>query len=924
MNGGDDSPRTSLVLDGEWEFRLDPDHDGGTERWYSPGTVWPESRSVSLPHTWQEETGCGDYTGTAWYRRTVTVSEDTIGNGRRAFVRFEAADYRTRVWVNGVRIGNNRGGYLPFEMEATNALQSGTNTLVVAVTDPDDLSEIPHGKQGDPWYTRVSGIWQSITLELRPQTHVVSVEATPDLPSNGAFVTVDVDVGSGTSRREGGLRAAVSAFREGEEVAVDSIDISGDVSSEGNERSEAFLAFEDPDYWTPDTPVLYDLVVRLEYKYEYEHERERECEREYEHDDEPLDRYVDYFGMRSIDWNDGHIRLNGEPIRIRGVLDQGYYPNTYYRPPEKSVFEHEIATAKELGFNLIRKHLKPAHPAFLELADKMGLLVWEETANPTRFTERSRREVTTQLRDLIDRDYNRPSVAIWSVYNEEWGIGHHTTEETLWTDERKQTFLRSVVVSIRERDPTRLVCDNSGWAHGETDINDYHRYFVSPDRAEQWMNDLDHICHHPSDNYTTHDGEMHAPVMLTELGTWALPDLDRLRAQYSGTPAWFSHDFLTEPMKRPEGCDERFAETDLETVFGSMDRLTDCWQKRGMVSIKHLIAQIRKQETIAGFVLTELSDTEWEFNGILDSSRTKKSCYEEFASINQPIAVVADVAAHAVWGGETLAIDFYLINDTTTPHTGRLAWGVGTLDQQLSVTLEPNSVTHHSVSTRQMVCDAITTETVTAELITESQTISTTEPVTVVPPESGPVSTPLVYARGVLASRFAENGIDVTHHLSNDADIAFVVDITHPVEAFVDAGGVVVQYSDSNATMSATGPFSYRRLPRGESWNLTASLFYQDSPLFADLCPDERIGWAFEDAYPNEVAVDLESTDTVHAGYIEGWLANRGSPLVSRPIDDGTIIACAFQIRDSYGTHPAITTLVNRVIDHSILQDPHM
>lgn len=897
MNERTESSRQSIPLDGTWEFRLDPDQVGMSEQWYLASNDWPEeaSRSITLPHTWQEEDGCSDYTGMAWYRRTITVPENIDPDRQRTFIKFGAADYRTEVWVNGIRVGDNRGGYLPFEVEATDALHEGQNTVVVAVTDPDNLSEIPHGKQGDPWYTRVSGIWQSVTLDFRSQSYIDSVRVIPDMASAGASVTIDVDVGP---RDHNDLHALVCAFRNGHRVAADSIDFSV--------KSEVFLAFDDPDYWTPETPALYDLSIQLEAA------------------GEVVDYYEDYFGMRSIDRKDGQILLNGKPIQIRGVLDQGYYPKTHYRPHEDAtaVFRHEITAAKELGFNLIRKHIKPAHPEFLRLADEMGLLVWEEPANPSRYTEQSRQEMNIQLRELIKRDYNRPSVVIWSVYNEEWGIGHHDNEETLWTDEQKQAYLRSVVSTIRDIDPTRLICDNSGWAHVDTDINDYHRYFVSPDRAGQWKDDLTHICHHPLDNYATRNGgDTDAPIMITELGTWALCDLETLREQYSGDPPWFAHEFLTQQMKRPENVDERFAGTDLETVFSDTDQLRKCWQERGFVSIKHLIGQIRKREEIAGFVLTELRDTEWESNGLLDYFHNEKSLYDDFAAVNQDIAVVAEVSSHTVWEGETLDLDIHVVNDTTTPCTGHLVWGTddmwetSDLDHQTSVVVDPNSVNHCSLQLPMTNTNSITVTHITIELRADSSTTSTTEPITVVPVENNPAPDALVYARGSLASRFAENGLDVTHHLTNTVDIAFVVDISQDTREFLENGGVVVQYPDANVTMG-TGPFSYQSLPQGESWDLAASLVYQNSPLLADLCIGNRIGWTFEDVYPHAIAIDLDRTiDTIHAGYLEGWIGNWGSPLVARPIGDGTVIACTFQIRGTYGTHPTMTTLIDRIID---------
>lgn len=414
--------RRTRSLDGEWMFEVDPDGIGMTEGWQTELAMWlTEADPVDVPHVWQEDDGLRSYTGTAWYNRTVEV-DATVLESRRTFVEFGAVDYWTSVWVNGELVGEHRGGYLPFEFEITDAVASGENTLTVAVHDPQDLSEIPHGKQGEPWYTRVSGIWQSVALSFRPETHVTSVAVTPDLEADAARVDLEIDAGG---HNPDGVQATVRASRDGmlEALEIGPID------------ETLTLTFDEPAYWSPDSPTLYDLEVILEAN------------------GRTVDRYEETFGLRTIERDEEGFKLNGEPIRLRGVLDEGYYPTTLYQPPDDDTLVDDLERISALGCNLVRTHHRPTHPDFLEVADRNGLLVWEEIASPAKYTDRSKNELQNELRALIERDYNHPSVVIWSLYNEEWGIGQHSTEETLWTDEAKQTYLASLVDTVREWDP---------------------------------------------------------------------------------------------------------------------------------------------------------------------------------------------------------------------------------------------------------------------------------------------------------------------------------------------------------------------------------------------------------------------------------------------------------------------------------------
>jgi len=885
--------RSTASLDGEWTFATDPDGVGVDEGWTRPDASWPDTETVTVPASWQEQDAYRDYTGVAWYRRRFEYD----GDGDRCFLRFGAVDYETTVFLDGEEVGHNRGGYLPFECDVTDALDAGEHVLTLRVEDPENLREIPHGKQGEPWYTRVSGPWQSVTLETRPATYVADCRARPDLSDD--TVRFEVEADSATDAAE--LDAEVAVTRDGDAVATETCELV-------DGRGTATIPIPDADYWTPDRPALYDLTVTLA-------------------DGEGVvDEYHDYFGMRSIDHDGEHLLLNGEPCYVRGALDQAYYPETLYRPFEDGLFEREIELAKEMGFNLIRKHIKPPHPDFVEAADRLGVLVWSEPANPDDFTERSKGEVREQLRGLIDRDYNSPSVIAWSLYNEEWGIGLDQRDYSdhpgrLWNDEEKQDYLAALYETVREWDDTRLLCDNSGWAHVATDLNDYHEYYVSPDRDGAWDEGLDEIVAEPEDNYATPPPEgssassiEETPILVSEFGTWGFTDPTSMRERYDGDPPWFAHDFLDDPLRRPEGVDDRFAGTDLPDVFEDYAALSATWQQRQMTSLKAVIERMRTDDAIAGYIVTEFSDIEWEFNGLLDYEREPKSIADEFGRINGDVAVVVEPSGHVVAPGEELTVDVRVVNDTNESLDGNLHWdgieGGGTV----TAAVDPFGTT--TVAEGLPVVPAVDADSgVTSLDVTfeaDDRTVENTEPIAVVAPGDPPEKP--IYAPGALGDALAARGATVTDDL-DAAAVAVVTTLDDAVQSFVERGNDALLVPGPDGRMVEEQGFDYRNLPASESWNLVAALLYHDEELLADICPGRRVGWAFEDLFPYDLAADLDDADDVLVGSVEGWLANWGSPLVVSPLGDGHVCRCTFRVTEAYGDHPTATTLVDRLLD---------
>jgi hypothetical protein len=858
----------AVALSGDWEFRPDPEDVGKSGRWYERGRSWDTSETVSVPHSWQEQPDLREYTGVGWYRTRFSFE---VHSGRTHLV-FGAVDYETTIWVNGQQVGHNTGGYLPFHVDVTDAIEEGKNTVVLRVYDPEDMSDIPHGKQGDPWYTRVSGPWQSVDLVRVPATHITSARVTPDLSDDSAR-----------------FETAVAGDRE--ELSVE-ISVRQDGSPVANARAEladgtatVSLDIADADYWSPEDPVLYDFEVTLR------------------DGDTVVDTYEDYFGMRSIDYEGGQLYLNGEPFFMRGALDQAYYPRSFYRPQDLETFEREIETAKELGFNLLRKHIKPAHPAFLEAADRLGILVWEEPANPSVYTDGSKRRVREQLHGMVERDYNHPSVVIWSVYNEEWGIG--AAEETsLWEDAEKQDYLEEVYHETKSADPTRLVCDNSGWAHVATDVNDYHEYYVAPDRLEPWRERLTDIAEDPGDNYgEARTDPTEAPIVVSEFGTWGLPDVDALLDYYGAEPHWFSHEFL-DGMKRPSGVREKFAESPASAVFDSLKEFAAAWQKREFESVEPMIADMREHDAVSGYCITEFSDIEWEFNGVLDYRRERKAFHDDFARVNAPVFVYLDVDAHSVWSGETVTADVVVVNDTGDSLAMTATVDAMDTTDRLDIDVGPYNSRRiaDAVSVPAPSVDGVEARSITVSVDdrhrTHSQDVFVVENERIVPEST-------IYVEpSRMREAFTDRGYSVTDDPS-DAELAVTTD---PDATDVDT---VLVVPDENGEPVETPTLDYTELSQRESWNLCAGLVYQN--LFAEV--DQVPGRAFEGIYPYGYLSDVDESDTVVAGYTEGWIANSGGAITQRNADGRELCVCTLRVTDSYGDNPMATATLDRLVD---------
>ncbi|HEY3111368.1 MAG TPA: glycoside hydrolase family 2 TIM barrel-domain containing protein [Chloroflexota bacterium] len=617
--------RATISLDGIWEARLDAEPSFG--------------RRLPVPMPWQAaDPALRDYAGRLWYRREFELPSQWVGQS--IALRFGAVDYEARVWVNGQEVGGHVGGYTPFELDVTAQTRAGRNELSLRVDDPADVGELPHGKQGGRWYTPVSGPWQSVALLARPPRRVERVEIRPDA-RRGAVQARLAAVGL-----DGPTPLTVEVVDRGRVVA------SAQALAAPGIEPLVELTLAEPRLWSPDDPHLYALRARL-----------------------GDDRLEARFGLRSVEARDGQILLNGQPLYLRGALDQAYWPETLYTLPSDEQIEREIRLARELGLNLLRKHIKPEDPRYLDACDRLGMLIWAEPANPDRFTERARAALRRDLLEMVERDYNRPSVIIWSLYNEDWGVPE------LFNDPEQQRWVAELYDELRRRDPSRLICDNSGWAHVVTDLNDYHEYYAAPERIGRFRERLDALLADPSENFVLGRSSRGEPILISEFGNWGLADPALARERIRGEPAWFAYyeegaENPSDRMKRVAGFEARFARLGLGELFGSPGQLCAFLQRRAARALKAQIDEMRARPRLRGYVVTELTDLEWEGNGFFDYWRQPKAFPAELAWANAPLALIARPERRGGWAGEPIVIGLHVANDTGRRVEGVVRWSL--------------------------------------------------------------------------------------------------------------------------------------------------------------------------------------------------------------------------------------------------------
>jgi hypothetical protein len=904
--------RSTVSLDGIWTFQTDPYAVGVSQRWqHSTGF----ERRVEVPAAWQlYGPDLVAYAGHAWYHRAFEVPPGWSDG--EVVVQFDAVDYEATVWLNGERVGMHEGGYTPFEFTLPHVRRDGLNHLVVRVWDPLDNAEIPHGKQG-AWYTRVSGPWQPVRLLHRPAAHLNALRVTP-WPQQEA------------------VEVAIHAT-PGHVVGLGITDADGTTVAETTTASShARLSIHHPRLWCPEDPHLYTLHAHL-----------------------GDDAMTVHFGMRWIEVRDRLIHLNGHPYYIRGALDQAYWPRTIYTPGSVADIEAEIRQAQAMGINLLRKHIKLEDPRSLDACDRLGMLVWEEPACFSRWTRQARHRFEREIEAMIGRDYNHPSVIIWTLYNEEWGL-----EWTLRDDAHKQEHVAHLYEHARRLDPTRLVCDNSGWAHVRTDVNDFHRYHALPEQAIEWRHDIEHMVERGEHNFVAsrRASANGAPVIVSEFGMWGLPEISRLgegilhghdpeaprtptpespgteiyygRPTLASRPWWFDAQWAghAEEFKYPVTAERNFHHFKLDRVFRDLDALGRACQHRMMRGLKATIEEMRLEPRLAGWVVTELSDIEWESNGWLDYYRRPKADAYKFGWFHMPLVVILRLERHNFWEGETVTVRPFVSNHSPRSGEATIDWRVGSsLSGSVPVRLEPWRTVEAETFTFEAPSSAGCVRSVLrASLLVEGvEAALNQEELTFTPRHPATPTYPLLLRHGarqlVGLPQYAEPGgaaLLVTTELDGEA-------LDH-----MSAGGRVLFMVERGDHTQSKGNLSFRDLAQGENWDRAASVMYWRPEKFPGLPCEPIMGWECEGIFPRTVVpisnylhyfggrgIEQASNqcnvdaDGILAGYFEGWLGKFAATVLSMPYEAGKLTVSTFQLLETYGTHPIATLLLHALCD---------
>ena len=475
-------------LNGSWDFEIDYGNSGESRGLVKPEAVYAQTITVPFcPESSLSGIGNTDFLNAVWYRKTISVTEEHLSG--RVILHFGAVDYEATIWVNETRCGEHKGGYSSFELDITDCLQPGENRLVVRAVDDTRDDRYPSGKQSGLYeshgcfYTRTTGIWQTVWLEFTSRSYLKSVRVTAD-PATGTVCFEPSVKGCDDS-----LTLTAQVSYKGEDVAQKRIPV-----DEGNFTFS--MEIEHPKLWNPGAPELYDVTYSLE------------------SDGRVLDTVKSYFGFRNIMLKGRAICLNGKPVYQRLVLDQGFYPDGIYTAPSDEALKKDIELSMSLGFNGARLHQKIFEERFLYWADQLGYLVWGEhgnwgmdIANPETALN-----FLPEWLEALERDYNHPSIVCWCPFNETWD--HRGRQQ----DNR---IIANVYLATKAFDRTRPVIDTSGNFHVMTDIYDIHNYDQSVELFQERYGAVTETQGY--DNFPDRQHFNGAPYFLSEYGgaSWA-------------------------------------------------------------------------------------------------------------------------------------------------------------------------------------------------------------------------------------------------------------------------------------------------------------------------------------------------------------------------------------------------------------------
>ncbi len=713
-----------LNLNGAWQFRFDLHRRGMEEWWFAPEQPdWREQ--IIVPFCWESLAawGEGDAAGNenyfstrvyvnplevslanhraaqryevGWYRRHIAIPDGPAWRRKRVLLTLGAADFTTDGWCNGMHVGHHEGGYLPFEFDLTDTLsppdEHGVRhaVLVLRVEDPMDNREQPVGKQWG-WYTPTSGIWQTVFIEPRALSHIDHFR-----------VVTDIDAGR--------VRFEIFCANATEDMSVVIDIVPPDAKPHRVTLAVlAGVAVGDAEVypvtlWDPGDPQLYWVTYQLR------------------SDETEFDRVEGYFGMRKIstiaavDENaPAMLCLNNKPIYLRGALYQSYHADGIYTATDARTLRNDIAFARDAGFDFLRVHIKLDDPVFLYYADTLGILLMQDFPNfgEGGDTPLGRKRFEKMMRGGMERDFNHPSIIAWCLFNETWGFGGQTElMKLIGPDAGKEMSAQAIKDKLENQtsfkwvhrmweiaktfDGTRLIEDMSvvvwehvtAYGHCDTDINSWHFYIDDYERAREHIESVVRRSHRGSTfNFLEGFQQQNAPLINSEYGG-----------------------------------------------IGALDGNRDAsW------SFKFLTNELRRHPQLSAYIYTELTDVEWEYNGLLSYDRTPKEFGYPPSIINQGDVLPIDAPPIQRCAPQSaLEVEVFSSHFSRRSHDNvTLHWlysgidTLGTQHPQLTRGRIPIAFTHHRVElaqrlTLRMPAEPMLCTLAVAAVAPDGQTVAT-------------------------------------------------------------------------------------------------------------------------------------------------------------------------------------------------------
>ncbi|RLI53401.1 MAG: hypothetical protein DRO87_11705, partial [Candidatus Thorarchaeota archaeon] len=623
--------REVASLDGTWQIVFDPSNKGERESWFKKEVFETQKEIVPIhvPSCWEETEQ--DYEGVAWYGCSFNVPESWKGKVVR--IKFGAVNYRAEVWLNDQIVGFHDGGYTPFEFDISDLLQFEMgNFLVVRVIGPiitKDISIDGIGREEAPhWRGAIAGgIWQSVELVATEPIYVRDVFIEPRISES--LATIHIEIENKRLRKESILAIfEVFDFGEPERIAAESekrIKVASGIN-----KLSVDLQIDNPVLWSPENPHLYVSQIRLEA------------------DGKIVDLFRTRFGMREFTVKDGDFYLNGEKMYIKAGFWEGFYPTTLAYPPNREFVRKEILLAKQAGFNTLRPWRKPPPSPILDLADELGICVID--CPPIECMKQGPREapqmedrIINEVRQLVLRDRNHPSVIYWEIFNE-------IIRPSL------VRLMHKTSLVARSLDPTRVIVDESGGSRSPwgahiyppygtepLEILEKHRYLRSP------VNERDY-------NYLLTYGEPNKLTFMSEVGYGGLSDLPSNVEQYEseGNPKTPDYRYHKRLLKSLQEC---MRESSLDEIFDGVSELCLATQELQAVGNKLQLEALRLNPNMDGYCLHAFTGGDWVFGaGIVDLWRNPKKSYFTVQQVNRPIYLAVRATPRNVYAGKRIEL----------------------------------------------------------------------------------------------------------------------------------------------------------------------------------------------------------------------------------------------------------------------------